>query len=57
MYFCCFLGEDALNSGSMSPSADNVANELAGLTLEQQEAQKEEWNRELAKVLDNLLNK
>ncbi|XP_044006555.1 tumor protein D52 isoform X2 [Aphidius gifuensis] len=47
-------GEDALNSGSMSPSADNVANELAGLTLEQQEAQKEEWNRELAKVEEEI---
>lgn len=47
-------GEDALHSGSMSPSADNVANELAGLTLEQQEAQKEEWNRELTKVEEEI---
>jgi ribosomal protein S13 len=47
-------GEDALHSGSLSPSADNVANELAGLSLEQQEAQKEEWNRELTKVEEEI---
>lgn len=45
-----FAGEDALNSSSLSPSMDNVANELAGMTLEQQEEQKEEWRHELSKV-------
>lgn len=48
-----FLGEDALHSGSLSPSADNVANELAGLSFEEQERQKEEWRTELAKVYNN----
>ncbi|XP_034946918.1 tumor protein D52 isoform X2 [Chelonus insularis] len=47
-------GEDALHSGSLSPSADNAANELAGLTLEEQEHQKEEWRRELAKVEEEI---
>ena len=47
-----FSGEDASlhSGGSLSPSADNVANELQGLTLEEQERQKAEWASELAKV-------
>ncbi|XP_057330019.1 uncharacterized protein LOC130670613 isoform X1 [Microplitis mediator] len=47
-------GEDALHSGSLSPSADNVANELAGLSFEEQERQKEEWRTELAKVEEEI---
>ncbi|KAK0085730.1 hypothetical protein PV325_004515 [Microctonus aethiopoides] len=47
-------GEDALHSGSLSPSADNVANELAGLSLEEQERQKEEWRMELTKVEEEI---
>ncbi|XP_012276876.1 tumor protein D54 isoform X1 [Orussus abietinus] len=48
-------GEDAsLRSGSLSPSADNVANELQGLSLEEQERQKEEWSDELAKVEEEI---
>jgi len=48
-------GEDAsLHSGSLSPSADNVANELQGLSLEEQERQKAEWAAELAKVEEEI---
>ncbi|KAH0553923.1 hypothetical protein KQX54_005874 [Cotesia glomerata] len=47
-------GEDALHSGSLSPSADNVANELAGLSFEEQERQKAEWRTELAKVEEEI---
>ena len=47
-----FAGEDAAlhRSGSLSPSLDNVANELQGLSVEEQERQKEEWRAELARV-------
>lgn len=45
-------GEDASlhPAGSLSPSADNAANELQGLTLEEQESQRAVWNAELTKV-------
>lgn len=45
-------GEDASlhSGGSLSPTSDNVANELQGLSLEEQERQKAEWSAELAKV-------
>ncbi|XP_043284722.1 tumor protein D54 isoform X4 [Venturia canescens] len=49
-------GEDASlhTGGSLSPSADNAANELQGLTLEEQERQKAEWAAELAKVEEEI---
>ncbi|XP_066591698.1 tumor protein D53 homolog isoform X1 [Prorops nasuta] len=56
-------GEDALQSagsgsgsgsGSLSPSSDNVANELQGLSLEEQERQKAEWSAELTKVEEEI---
>jgi len=45
-------GEDASlhSAGSLSPSSDNIANELQGLSLEEQEQQKAEWSAQLAKV-------
>lgn len=45
-------GEDAtLHSADyISPTSDNVVNELQGLSLEEQNRQKEEWSAELAKV-------
>ncbi|XP_043284721.1 tumor protein D54 isoform X3 [Venturia canescens] len=50
------FGEDASlhTGGSLSPSADNAANELQGLTLEEQERQKAEWAAELAKVEEEI---
>lgn len=47
-----FPGEDASlhSGGSLSPSSDIVANELQGLSLEEQEQQKAEWSAQLAKV-------
>ncbi|XP_008207472.1 tumor protein D54 isoform X2 [Nasonia vitripennis] len=49
-------GEDAAlhRSGSLSPSLDNVANELQGMTVEEQERQKAEWSAELAKIEDEI---
>lgn len=49
-------GEDAsLHSvGSLSPTADNVENELQGLTLEEQERQKAAWSADLAKVEEEI---
>ncbi|XP_035729021.1 serine/threonine-protein kinase pakF-like isoform X3 [Vespa mandarinia] len=49
-------GEDASlhPAGSLSPSADNAANELQGLTLEEQENQKAIWNAELAKIEEEI---
>ncbi|KAM0728164.1 Tumor protein D54 [Formica fusca] len=50
-------GEDAsLHSAeSLSPSSDNVANELQGrLSLEEQEQQRAEWSAELAKVEEEI---
>lgn len=49
-------GEDAAlhTSGSLSPSSDNIANELHGLTLEEQEQRKAEWSAELAKVEEEI---
>ncbi|KAK2576613.1 hypothetical protein KPH14_005280 [Odynerus spinipes] len=49
-------GEDASlhSAGSLSPSADNAANELQGLTLEEQERQKAAWSAELAKVEEEI---
>jgi len=48
--------EDAssLHSGSLSPTADSVVNELAGMTPEEQERQKAEWSAELAKVEEEI---
>lgn len=46
-------GEDASlhSADSLSPSSDNVANELQGrLSLEEQEQQRAEWSAQLAKV-------
>ncbi|CAD6227461.1 GSCOCG00001146001-RA-CDS [Cotesia congregata] len=54
LFFERLKGEDALHSGSLSPSADNVANELAGLSFEEQERQKAEWRTELAKVEEEI---
>ncbi|XP_076685798.1 uncharacterized protein LOC143377882 isoform X1 [Andrena cerasifolii] len=49
-------GEDATlhSSGYISPSSDNVVSELQGLSLEEQERQKEEWSTELAKVEEEI---
>ncbi|KZC05199.1 Tumor protein D54 [Dufourea novaeangliae] len=49
-------GEDATlhSSGYISPSSDNVVNELQGLTLEEQDRQKAEWSAELAKVEEEI---
>lgn len=49
-------GEDASlhSTGSLSPTSDNVANELQGLSLEEQEHQKAEWSAELAKVEEEI---
>lgn len=49
-------GEDAAlhSSGFRYPSSDNVANELQGLSLEEQDRQKAEWNAELAKVEEEI---
>ncbi len=49
-------GEDAAlhRSGSLSPSLDNVANELQGMSVEEQERQKAEWSAELAKIEDEI---
>ncbi|EFN87824.1 Tumor protein D54 [Harpegnathos saltator] len=49
-------GEDASlhSAGSLSPTSDNVANELEGLSLEEQERQKAEWSVELAKVEEEI---
>ncbi|XP_020287374.1 uncharacterized protein LOC109856471 isoform X2 [Pseudomyrmex gracilis] len=48
-------GEDASlhSAGSLSP-ADSVTNELQGLSLEEQEQQKAEWNAELARVEEEI---
>ena len=45
-------GEDASlhSAGYISPTSDNVVNELQGLSLEEQDRQKAEWSAELAKV-------
>ncbi|KAL2729652.1 serine/threonine-protein kinase pakF isoform X1 [Vespula squamosa] len=49
-------GEDASlhPAGSLSPSADNAANELQGLTLEEQENQRAIWNAELTKIEEEI---
>ncbi|XP_011634338.1 uncharacterized protein LOC105425311 isoform X2 [Pogonomyrmex barbatus] len=49
-------GEDASlhSAGSLSPSSDNIANELQGLSLEEQEKQKAEWSAQLAKVEEEI---
>ncbi|XP_011862671.1 PREDICTED: tumor protein D53 homolog isoform X1 [Vollenhovia emeryi] len=49
-------GEDASlhSAGSLSPSSDNMANELQGLSLEEQEQQRAEWSAELAKVEEEI---
>jgi hypothetical protein len=49
-------GEDASlhSAGSLSPSSDNMANELQGLTLEEQEQQRAEWSAQLAKVEEEI---
>ncbi|XP_034185953.1 uncharacterized protein LOC117606964 isoform X2 [Osmia lignaria lignaria] len=49
-------GEDASlhSAGYISPSSDNVVNELEGLSLEEQDRQKAEWNAELAKVEEEI---
>ncbi|XP_043679240.1 uncharacterized protein LOC122634400 isoform X2 [Vespula pensylvanica] len=49
-------GEDASlhPAGSLSPSADNAANELQGLTLEEQESQRAVWNAELTKIEEEI---
>ncbi|XP_011165021.1 tumor protein D52 isoform X2 [Solenopsis invicta] len=49
-------GEDASlhSGGSLSPSSDNIANELQGLTLEEQEKQRADWSAELAKVEEEI---
>ncbi|XP_015171955.1 PREDICTED: uncharacterized protein LOC107064123 [Polistes dominula] len=49
-------GEEASlhSAGSLSPSADNAANELQGLTLEEQEKQKAAWSMELAKIEEDI---
>ncbi|KAJ8686273.1 hypothetical protein QAD02_022067 [Eretmocerus hayati] len=49
-------GEDAAfhRSGSLSPSYESVANELAGLSVEEQEQQKAEWSAELARIEDEI---
>ncbi|XP_050461142.1 tumor protein D52 isoform X2 [Cataglyphis hispanica] len=50
-------GEDASlhSADSLSPSSDNVANELQGrLSLEEQEQQRAEWSAQLAKVEEEI---
>ncbi|XP_017762941.1 PREDICTED: tumor protein D54 isoform X2 [Eufriesea mexicana] len=49
-------GEDANlhSSGYISPTSDNVVNELQGLSIEEQNRQKEEWSAELAKVEEEI---
>ncbi|XP_076752813.1 uncharacterized protein LOC143424558 isoform X1 [Xylocopa sonorina] len=49
-------GEDASlhSAGYISPTSDNVVNELQGLSLEEQNRQKEEWSAELAKVEEEI---
>ncbi|CAL1678531.1 unnamed protein product [Lasius platythorax] len=49
-------GEDASlhSAGSLSPSSDNIANELEGLSLEEQERQRAEWSDQLAKVEEEI---
>ncbi|XP_011053253.1 PREDICTED: uncharacterized protein LOC105145437 isoform X1 [Acromyrmex echinatior] len=49
-------GEDASlhSAGSLSPSSDTMANELQGLSLEEQEQQKAEWSAQLAKVEEEI---
>lgn len=49
-------GEDAVlqSSDFRYPSSDNVANELQGLSLEEQDRQKAEWSTELAKVEEEI---
>ncbi|XP_018055080.1 PREDICTED: tumor protein D52 [Atta colombica] len=49
-------GEDASlhSAGSLSPSSDTMANELQGLSLEEQEEQKAEWSAQLAKVEEEI---
>ncbi|XP_071569294.1 uncharacterized protein [Temnothorax nylanderi] len=49
-------GEDASlhSAGSLSPSSDNMANELQGLSLEEQEQQRAEWSAQLAKVEEEI---
>ncbi|XP_061936893.1 uncharacterized protein LOC107992887 isoform X3 [Apis cerana] len=49
-------GEDASlhSAGYISPTSDNVVNELQGLSLEEQNRQKAEWSAELAKVEEEI---
>ncbi|KAK9307628.1 hypothetical protein QLX08_002215 [Tetragonisca angustula] len=49
-------GEDASlhSAGYISPTSDNVVNELQGLSLEEQDRQKAEWSAELAKVEEEI---
>ncbi|XP_018305601.1 tumor protein D52 isoform X2 [Mycetomoellerius zeteki] len=49
-------GEDASlhSAGSLSPSSDIMANELQGLSLEEQEQQKAEWSAQLVKVEEEI---
>lgn len=49
-------GEDATmhSSGYISPSSDNVVNELQGLSLEEQERQRAVWTAELARVEEEI---
>ncbi|XP_043516087.1 tumor protein D53 homolog isoform X2 [Frieseomelitta varia] len=49
-------GEDASlhSAGYVSPTSDNVVNELQGLSLEEQDRQKAEWSAELAKVEEEI---
>ncbi|KYM77552.1 Tumor protein D54 [Atta colombica] len=42
------------SAGSLSPSSDTMANELQGLSLEEQEEQKAEWSAQLAKVEEEI---
>ncbi|KYN38158.1 Tumor protein D54 [Trachymyrmex septentrionalis] len=42
------------SAGSLSPSSDTMANELQGLSLEEQEQQKAEWSAQLAKVEEEI---
>ncbi|KAK1132255.1 hypothetical protein K0M31_016377 [Melipona bicolor] len=50
------LREDASlhSAGYISPTSDNVVNELQGLSLEEQDRQKAEWSAELAKVEEEI---
>ncbi|KYQ54012.1 Uncharacterized protein F13E6.1 [Trachymyrmex zeteki] len=42
------------SAGSLSPSSDIMANELQGLSLEEQEQQKAEWSAQLVKVEEEI---